>query len=94
MKNKLGLRIGNRKICESQLRESFPVHGIGAHDVRGTSVLRRPERSGDLTPTSRKRESMITDALLAKIVFVRQMHCLPICERPKISFKEGDSCEE
>ena len=22
------------------------------------------------------------------------MHCLPICERPKISFKEGDSCEK
>ena len=30
MKNKLGLRIGNRKICELQLRESFPVQGIGA----------------------------------------------------------------
>ena len=44
--------------------------GLGARDVRGTSVLRRPEWNGDF-PNKLKMHFVCTNALLANAAFKR-----------------------
>ena len=54
------LRLGNRKIFEPQLREEFPVQGIGEYPNKPQECV------DDNRYTACESASVYTDALLAK----------------------------